>query len=169
MNMWLIPPDILGFSQQRHGSYTLAVFKRSTSWIARPLFLAWNIGWLVVWLPFLAFSHSDVGISHHPLIDEVIFFRGGEKPPTSWAFDAFPFSASPRIFRSRGVCTCGYIGKVYSGYVIGGQSKKHFKASFCQWKHLYTYLAIYNMYIYIYVYMYICIYRYVILYIYVIY
>ena len=44
------------------------------------------VGWLVVWLPSILFSHIYIyilGISNHPLIDEVIFFRGVAQPPTS--------------------------------------------------------------------------------------
>ena len=41
------------------------------------------IAWLVVWLPFLAFSH-DYWECHHPNWRTPIFQRGGPGPPTSW-------------------------------------------------------------------------------------
>ena len=43
--------------------------------------------WLVVWLPFLAFSHSDwVGISSSQLTNSIIFQKGGPTTNQRWLF-----------------------------------------------------------------------------------
>ena len=38
---------------------------------------------LVVWLPSIWHFPRNIWVSNHPLIDEVIFFRGVAQPPTS--------------------------------------------------------------------------------------
>ena len=53
------------------------------SWKILPIIIIKMDDWLVVWLPFLAFSHI-LGISSSQLT--FIFFRGVAQPPTRWCW-----------------------------------------------------------------------------------
>ena len=77
------PGDLLHFCAAPQWSLPCGFSAKSGTSVALGWYDSSELIWLVVWLPFLAFSQK-YWVANHPLIDELIFFRGLQTTNQWW-------------------------------------------------------------------------------------